>query len=781
LDKKISQNARRLRRDVSQERLNLNSHYRVTNADESDALKLYVKTDVIHLHNGLVAERQDPTEFYKGYDVGFGCITQNLDIARPVTDSILVDAVLVEERQRKNGELFLIKGPGGNGKTVALKRVAWEAGTTYEVIALYANSAASFNFEALDEINKLTGKRIFLFVDRIALVRDELQRLLATCRTRRFPLTVIGAERENEWNIYCESLETFTVQEFSVAYLSKDEIIDLLALLERHKALGLLAEKSQSERIGAFLNRAESPLLVALHETTLGVPFEKIVLDEYDRVKPREAQQLYLQICALHQFGAPVRAGLISRASGIVFSDFEQRFLKPLADVVHVVVEEDRHSQSDYFYRSRHQHVAEMVFNQALPAAEDKYDLLANLIQVMNIDYSSDRETFSRLIRGRSLVSMFPAVELGRLLYEKAETAQRNEWFVAHQHAVFELHHPQGSLAAAEAAAARAAQLNPKSHSIQHTQAEIARRQALATSDPLKKLAYRRVARAKVSGEGGSLSEYDLHTRAKVAIDELREVIARQPNISAANSPALLAATKEAENAIQNGREQFPDSAEMLAAEASFRDLLNQAPQALNALERAFGLNPRQDWLAIRLAKRYAQGGEVERAIEVMRRCLRENPDSKPAHFQIAQLLKSSNGSHDLIVDHLRKSYSQGDNNFESQFWYARELFLAGRPKDAAVVFSDLAERAPGRFRTEASNHVLQEDGRSRSFDAVVVRKEEGYAFANVFEFGVQVFASRGDSARIDWDRIRTNSSISCFLAFSRRGPRLTNLTLRGV
>ena len=261
LDKKISVTSRRLRRGVSGERLSLNSHYRVANADESDALKFYINNDVIHLHNGLVTERQDPLEFYKGYDTGLGCIIQNLDIARPLTDSILVDAVLMEDHQRRNGELFLIKGPGGNGKTVTLKRVAWETGTTYGEIALYLNGPAALNFEPLDEIYRLSGKRIFLFVDRVALVRDELQRLLTTCRTRRFPLTVIGAERENEWNIYCEALESFTVQEFPIAYLSKDEVINLLALLERHKALGLLIEKSQTERVDAFLNRAERPLV----------------------------------------------------------------------------------------------------------------------------------------------------------------------------------------------------------------------------------------------------------------------------------------------------------------------------------------------------------------------------------------------------------------------------------------------------------------------------------------------------------------------------------------
>jgi tetratricopeptide (TPR) repeat protein len=110
--------------------------------------------------------------------------------------------------------------------------------------------------------------------------------------------------------------------------------------------------------------------------------------------------------------------------------------------------------------------------------------------------------------------------------------------------------------------------------------------------------------------------------------------------------------------------------------------LLNQAPQALALLERAFRLNPRQDWLAIRLAKRYAQNGEGGRGIEVIQRCLRDNPESKSAHFAISQLLRESGGAQSLIIDHLRKSFTRGDNNFNAQFWFGRELFLAGRTKD---------------------------------------------------------------------------------------------------
>ena len=77
LDKRISVTARRLRRDVSSGRLSLSLHYRVANATENDALRFYVQNDVVHLHNSLVADRQDPVEFYKGYDTGFGCIARN--------------------------------------------------------------------------------------------------------------------------------------------------------------------------------------------------------------------------------------------------------------------------------------------------------------------------------------------------------------------------------------------------------------------------------------------------------------------------------------------------------------------------------------------------------------------------------------------------------------------------------------------------------------------------------------------------------------------------------
>ena len=513
------------------------------------------------------------------------------------------------------------------------------------------------------------------------------------------------------------------------------------------------------------METAERQLLVALHETTLGIPFEEIVVDEFRRIEPEAARNLYLDICALHQFGAPVRAGLISRSSGVRFEKFQSELIHPLENIIHVI--KDGHNR-DIYYRSRHQHVAEILFNRMLPSSEDKFDLLVRLLRAINIDYSSDRETFSRLIKGRGIADIFPNIELGRLFYDHVQKAVPNESFVLHQRAVFEMHHPGGALLRAESAAASAFEINSNSHSIQHTQAEITRRLAKETDDPLRKRALRRTTRGKL---GGRNTEYDLYTRAQLAIDEFQELATTlQVDPRGALPSALVNAARETETSIQRGLQLFPESPELLTVESTFRECLDQSGPALEALERAFALNPRQDWLAVRLARKYQNSGDFDKSKKVLEDCLRDNPSSKLAHLHLGRILIHL-GDSTGAIEHLRRSFTQGDNNHEAQFWFARELFLQNKWKESEALFKVINERAPGRFRTQ-SGSTVQRNGRPILFDCRVERKEEGYAFLKLSQFSKDVFASRGDSDSGEWDRLYRSATGKCALAFNRRGPR---------
>lgn len=178
IDKAIPEISRAIPVDMGGGELSIRKYYRVANVDEPSSVLSYFTTDATHIHSGLTAPQQDPAEFYRGDNKGWGCILQNLDANRAVSDSVLVDAVLVDEERRSSAELFMLKGPAGNGKSVSLKRVAWETGVTYDLLAVYANGPAGLRFEQLAEIHRLTNSRVFLFVDHVALVRKELRELL---------------------------------------------------------------------------------------------------------------------------------------------------------------------------------------------------------------------------------------------------------------------------------------------------------------------------------------------------------------------------------------------------------------------------------------------------------------------------------------------------------------------------------------------------------------------------------------------------------------------------
>jgi SIR2-like domain len=347
----------------------LRKYYRISHPTESDLLLSFLSDDVDHIRPDMPIRSQVPAEFYRGYDTGWGCIAQGLDARRAVVDTALVDTVLTEEEQRSaSTDFYVLKGPAGNGKTVCLKRIAWETAHEFGKIVLFLKPSGTLRIDAAREICALTGSRLFLFVDRAALLHDELRSFLRGCRSEKLPITIIAAERDNEWNIRCGDLDPFVSAEFPVRFLNEAEIRRLLELLEQHHALGLLAQMPYQERLDAFVKRAERQLLVALHETTLGRPFEEIVLDEYKGISPEEARLLYLDVCALNRLGVAVRAGLISRVGGIRFEDFKSRFFSPLEHVL--MTRKDKYT-GDMMYVARHQHVAELVFQQVLADPEE--------------------------------------------------------------------------------------------------------------------------------------------------------------------------------------------------------------------------------------------------------------------------------------------------------------------------------------------------------------------------------------------------------------------------
>ena len=404
----------------------------VQNPGLSETCRNFLGHDVDYVHNGMATEPLDPRAFYKGMNGIWSAVEQNLDVRRDIEDSILLQSVL-RDPTGGGSRFYAVKGHAGSGKSVLLQRLAWEAALSYEKLCLYLSPNGQLSFDAIEELAQVVNERIFLFVDDAGEHAAGLATLMERARSKRITLTVIAAERINEWNMSCEDLEPYVNNDYELSYLSHREIDSLLSLLDQHRALYRLQHAPQEERRQAFVQRAGRQLLVALHEATLGKPFEDIIADEYSEIQPAVAQVMYLGVCFLNRFHVPVRAGIVNRLYNIRFAEFKDRFFDPLESLVF-----SRYDSRirDYVYTTRHPHIAEIVVERALTDTMQKLDLRLQMIGALNVDYDADRTAFRKLVQARSRAGKpwmgreISAVKPGRT--ESGTTAvragQRRKW-----------------------------------------------------------------------------------------------------------------------------------------------------------------------------------------------------------------------------------------------------------------------------------------------------------------------------------------------------------------
>ena len=283
------------------------------------------------------------------------------------------------------------------------------------------------------------------------------------------------AERINEWNIGGGGVEAHLSEQYLVPYLEIAEIRELIDLLSRHRALGTLELLSAEERVAAFDLRAGRQLLVALHEATLGRPFEDIIEDEYSHIVPEEAQQIYLSICVLNRLNVPVRAGVIARMHGVPFEYFERRFFMPLEHVVQTTYEP---LLRDHAYAARHPHIAEIAFRRVLVDAEERLDKYLRCLKALNVDYTSDERAFRQMVRGRTVGEIFPSDEMARQVFVTAREMLGGDPFLAQQMALYEMNSPNGNLRMAVELLDEAGRGAPQDPSIKHSRAELCLRLA---------------------------------------------------------------------------------------------------------------------------------------------------------------------------------------------------------------------------------------------------------------------------------------------------------------
>jgi len=751
-------------------------HFRVSER-ESDETAHAFQCEFTHLFAGMPTEPVKAERFYSGYDQGWGAIQAGFDVQRRASMLLLEFAASADDTE---SQLAVISGAAGFGKSIALRRAAFELATSFGEFVIWMNDDSKLKLTVLKELHDLTGRRIFVFVDRAALNLEKIEEILATVRANNIPLTLVTAERRNEWSMFCQKLEKYAPTYFEVGKLSQREVSELIGKLEHFGCLGALHALSPEDRVKTITEKLDRQLLVTLHEITRGKPFADIVLDEFDRVEPEEAQQLYLDICTLHRFDIPVRAGAISRISQISFRDFEVELFEPLQDLV---LTTQNAITGDWEYRSRHALVSEILFERVCATDEARRDQLVRLIDALDCSFRSDEVALSQLAKGRSLADTFEDVHLGREVFEIARARNPKRAFLWQQNAVYEYSHSAGDLAIAEQHSQTALDMEPENPTLRHTHSTVLRRRSLTSESEFAKRSLRTQARKELDKIKDQSNPYVLGGRAKLRVDDLADVLAKA---NTAGNPAydeeLAEVIEAAELALHRAFNMYPEDPEFLEAKARMKSLLGEVSQSTNLLKRAFAKSTKGTGIARRLARRLVEDGELEEARRILETATERDPTDRSLFLIFADIqfietgdLYDANG-----VALLSRSCVNGDREHYSRFVMACHNFVCKDFEHAYSLFADIELRAPSDFYPTLSRierkwmapHLSRWSGR-------VKKTLGGYLFLTVRDCPKDVFAPVKLSDDDEWDRLQVGTEVEFDLDFSRRGPLAKALKAR--
>lgn len=776
LNSEITENDRFLSKFISPDSHYIQQFFN-TKSSPSEELIASSERDFTILHNTMSVTSCVPKDFFKGVDQEWAPIVDDVAIHRTL-QSIIFDAVIMKpnaERKLKT-EFYVVKGEAGSGKTVLLRQLAWETMQSKIGISIWVNYGRPVDIDLLEELSAKSGERLFIFWDDAANNAIEINRFVTKAIKRDLKVTIISAERYNEWNMRCEELDEQITDKYSLTYLSESEIGALVDSLEKHDSLGpILAKRSRKERCSELRERHGRQLLVALHEATMGEPFEEIIFNEYSNIYPESAKSIYLTVCVLNRLKVPVRAGLISRIHEISFEEFNKNFYSPLEKVVI----SRAYGDGDIFFTARHSEIAEIVFRRALLKSEDRYLEYINILSKLNISFSSDKESYRHLIKAKSLQELFTDLADVSAIYQHAKGVFGDDPYLLQQMANYERLRPNGSIEKAIDLLVGARELAPNDSSILHSLAVCWRVKAEATKDQHRLSLAISEARSylqQIISKWGD-SPYVSSTSIELSIINLKSLLKNE----ATSVKVINESIRKVQQELTDNKQKFPSSGHVYKLEAQFSNLINDNANALRALERSFEENDREPFLAIRLAAIYLESGNFEQAKNIFEMALGRRRSDHSLNFHYAELLRNhSSSDQSELLYFYRRAFTPEDRNYQAQFWFARFSYFSSEAKEHQQSLNVFDHIRKGRFSFEDRHKVRDFDGgekEPRIHRGTINLKREGFGFLIMDGTGYKLFVPAKQVKDNLWEAMKEGDRVSFNVAFSFSGPFAANLT----
>jgi tetratricopeptide (TPR) repeat protein len=132
------------------------------------------------------------------------------------------------------------------------------------------------------------------------------------------------------------------------------------------------------------------------------------------------------------------------------------------------------------------------------------------------------------------------------------------------------------------------------------------------------------------------------------------------------------------------------------------------------------------------LARQHQKSRDYDAGVEVLRRAVSLNPNNKDVHFALADALRrqDENKNRVEIGQHLRKSFSDGDNRYDARMYFARYNYLYGDRGRARKEFEQLSRVPLSPWELSNVRGLIRDSRREPIvYSGEVIKKQQAYCF----------------------------------------------------